>query len=97
MLDYQFFLGFPLDSAYKEQLNNISQPLHSLFIQNGSDEYLKQIDYENTSYLGKNLAIVTDIQSIELLEANIYSLLRRLIPHYSYEKHSLILFPVLIE
>ena len=97
MLDYQLFLGFPLNSNYLNLLDEVSHPIKSLFIQNNHPEYLYKLEYQDVPYLGKKLGPITDIQSIELLEVNIYSLLRRLVPHFSYEKHPLILFPIIIE
>ena len=94
MLDYQFFLGFSLNSVYEERLSQVSLPIRSLFIQNDSAEYLQRIDYEGVFYLGKPLGCRIDTGSLDLSCANVYSLLRRLVPHYSYGDHPLILLPI---
>jgi hypothetical protein len=95
MLDYQIFLGFHLSTSYQECLRETPLPVRSLFIQDNG-EYLAQINYEDSSYLGKSLGPLVELQNLELLEANVYSLLRRLVPDYPYERHPLILLPISI-
>lgn len=84
MLDYHLFFGFPLNSVYQDTLNKIPSNLRSLFIQNHSD-YLQQVEYNGSVYLGKNLGPYIEYNTLDMAEANIYSLLRRLIPDYPYE------------
>lgn len=93
MLDYQLFLGFPLHSTYQISLEKSSPALRNLFIQNNSD-YLCQIEYKGIVYLGKPAGSIVDVQRLESLEENIYSLLRRLVPEYAYEQTPLLLFPI---
>lgn len=91
--DYQIFLGFCVSPSYNECLNRLSSTVRSLFIQNNA-EYLQQIDFDGLTYLGKPLGPLVDMQSLELFEANIYSLLRCLVADHVYEKYPLILLPI---
>lgn len=92
-LDYQLFLGFPIDAAYQALLDKIPDQIRHQFIQNNPD-YLQQIYYNQCPYIGKSLGTIIEFPKIELIEANIYSLLRRLVEHYPYEKNPLILLAI---
>ena len=56
--------------------------------------YLQEFVHHETRYLGKFLGSKTDLSSLELLEENIYSILKRLVPSYPYLDVPLKLFPV---
>jgi hypothetical protein len=96
IFDYQFFLGFPLDSSYEECLQKVSPSVLSLFIQNNS-QYLQQMTYKDSLYLGKPLGFLIEVQRLELFQDNVYSLLRRLVPDYRYEEYPLVLFPIPVD
>lgn len=91
MFDRELFFGFPLDPIYIKKLEKINPYLYSQFI-GDSEEYLKEVNAEGLRYLGKNLGKITSIAKLELIEANIYSLLERLVPDYPYNETSLYLF-----
>jgi hypothetical protein len=93
IFDYQLFLGFPLSDIYLSQLSQLSPELCSVFIKNHSD-YLHQVEIEGKIYLGKYLGPFVDFSSLELIQNNIYSLLKRLIANYPYESYPLVLLAV---
>jgi len=94
MFEVELFLGFPMDAHFTESLNALDPRLVALFINNGEDSaYLEKIAYQNADYVGKYVGEMSEIQSLSLLEANIYSILKKLVPHYPYETVPLILFP----
>lgn len=97
MLDQRLFLGLPLTPSYFDQLKKLPPPLLATFIQRESPDYLQEIESEGIKYLGKYLDSPFDMANLDSLETNIYSLLKRLIPDYSYEEHPLLLLPVIIE
>ncbi len=97
MFDYQLFLGLPILSSYQEELNQLPSSLRDLFIQNKDSSYLQQIEYENVVYLGKSLGSTIETFILDAMQAHIYSLLRRLIPHYPYEQHPLLLLALPIK
>ncbi|MBA3723073.1 MAG: hypothetical protein H0W88_11835 [Parachlamydiaceae bacterium] len=92
-LDYQLFLGFPLNSDYQILLKQTPENLRSLFIQNDPD-YLQEVEHEGILYLGKSLGSSVQIQKIDQMEANIFSLLQRLVGNYQYKSVSLVLLPL---
>ncbi|MGA8165351.1 MAG: hypothetical protein WB791_10105 [Waddliaceae bacterium] len=100
MVFFQLFLGFPLDKLFVEELGKANPYLVAQFIQTGREaysadsEYLREIIYQEMHFLGKFLGGIANLQHIELVEANIYSLLKRLVPHFSYEEIPLYLFPI---
>jgi hypothetical protein len=95
MLGVELFLGFPVDPTFTKELSQIDPQLVALFIQN-DDNYLKEIVYHDVRYLGKFAGKISDTSDLKLLEANIYSLLKKMIPDYPYENVPLVLFPAAI-
>jgi hypothetical protein len=89
----KLFFGLPVDSELSKQLGKINPKILSLFIQEG-ENYLIEVKMENQTYLGKSILNPIDLSSLELLEANIYSLLKKLLPEYPFHLNSLILFPL---
>lgn len=92
MNDFQarLFLGFPIRSDFAQKLAKIPSPLISAIINEG-DRYLQEFPYEGIRYLGKVLNGYTEYPNLELLEINIYSLLKKLVPDYPYDQAPLIL------
>jgi hypothetical protein len=92
-LDYHLFLGFPITEIYRKQLNDVSQEVRSVFIRDHAD-YLQYIEQVGQAYLGKRLNVPVDVSSLELMHDHIYSLLKCLIPAYSYEDSSLMILTI---
>lgn len=90
MIDFQLFLGFPLFSSYKIDLEALEPALRSFFIQNHPD-YLQSVEFNGIKYLGKPLPSLVELSDVELLEANIYSLLRQLVKDHPYQETALCL------
>src|SRR5438105_1590338 len=88
----KLFLGFPIEHDFSLKLDKVNPEIVSLFVKKGGD-YLEKINFKGVSYLGKFVGDIADGTALELLEANIYSLLKKLVPEYSYEKIPLLLFP----
>jgi hypothetical protein len=88
---YQLFLGFPVENQILSALESLSLSVRTLFIQNSPD-YLHEIYYEGRIYLGKPLKPMVDTEELEELEANIYSLLNKLLPNQPIKSNPLILF-----
>ena len=88
----RLFLGFRVDSQYAALLERVNPNLREMFIKNQSG-YLHETTYEGNLFLGKTIEEPVDISSLELFEANIYSLLRKLVSDYPYEDAPLVLFP----
>lgn len=93
MFERKLFLGFQIEPSFQKALLAVNQQLLALFI--GKDgEYLHELSYEKKRYLGRFVDSPVELTTLELSQEHIYSLLKRLIPHYPYEQSSLWLLPV---
>lgn len=92
MFDHQLFLGLPLSESYQQELAKLPVSTRDAFIQSQSSLYLQQIENEGRIYLGKSLGPSVELSTLESIQAHIYSLLKKLVPHYAYEEHPLLLF-----
>lgn len=86
------FLGFPIDDDFDQHLKKVDTQLLEHYVGNG-DDYLKEVFFHNTRYLGKFAGRGSHLADLDLLEENIYSLLKKIVPQYPYEETSLVLFP----
>lgn len=93
MYKVHLFLGFPVDSNFSIKLDQINPAIRTLFIKS-EENYLHEVQKNNQCYLGKLIPNKSELPALEMLEANIYSLLKRLVPDYPYENVPLALFPV---
>lgn len=93
MFSVELFLGFPLDSSFISALGKLDPREVGVFIRDG-DQYLQEVTYREQRYLGKYVGEMSSIESLELIESNVFSLLKKLIPDYPYKEVSLSLFPV---
>jgi hypothetical protein len=91
MFDYQLFLGLPLSKEYQQELAALPSSLREVFIQNQDLSYLQKIEYEGIMYLGKYIGSSIEVASLEAIQAHIYSLVKRLIPHEEGETSLLLL------
>lgn len=90
---FKLFLGYPVDSGFEKALNGVDPAIVSLFIQDGED-YLHEVRYQGARYLGKQVSQIADFEQLELLETNIYSLLKKVVPDYPYHQKQLLIFPI---
>lgn len=85
------FLGFLVDEAFTRALEkNTPEYLH-FFLQPGSG-YLEEVTYQEERYIGKFVSNEQNVGQLELLEAHIFSLLKKLAPDYNYTHSNLVLF-----
>jgi hypothetical protein len=94
MFEINLFLGFPVDALYELQLAQANPNIVALFVQKTNDEYLREIFHNEIRFLGKNIGKMTSLTQLELLENNIYSLLKKLVADFPYDEIPLYLFPV---
>lgn len=93
MLEVQLFLGFPVDKIFSQELEKINPVIAKQFIQRG-ENYLQEITHDGMPFLGKYAGKMATPLQLELLEANIYSLLRKIVPDFSYQEVPLYLFSI---
>lgn len=91
MHDSSLFLGYPLSESYLSQLENLPSPLIEAFIQNQRSEYLQKIEHDGVFYLGKCLESPFDLKDADSLQANLLSLLKKLVPDYPYDQNPIVL------
>jgi hypothetical protein len=94
MFDTILFLGFPLSDSYQRELQQLPSAERELFIQKQVSPYLQQIEDKGIVYLGKSLGSSIEMTALESMQSHIYSLLRKLIPHFPYEQHPLLLLAI---
>ena len=94
VITYQLFLGFLITPSYSDLLSCLPEAVIKSFVNPSDFNYLQEIECEGRRYLGKIIENGIDLSSLELLQANIYSLLKRLVSDYPYENQSLVLFPI---
>ncbi len=85
------FLGFPVDEPFSKLLNKNKPEYLAIFIGSG-EAYLEEVHFQGVCYLGKYVANEEPLMQLELLEANIFSFLRKLVPDYDFATTHLILF-----
>jgi len=93
MFEMQLFLGFPVDAIYASELEKVNPNLVSQYVQD-SDDYLREVIQNELRFLGKNIGKIITLSQLELIEANIYSVLKKLVPDYPYEETPLYVFPI---
>lgn len=91
MFETVLFLGFPLSDSYEQILRQLSDVDRNLFIGDSDASYLQKIESEGVKYLGKYLGPLIEVGALEMSSSHIYSLLRKLVPDFSYDCHPLIL------
>ncbi|MBA3816230.1 MAG: hypothetical protein H0X29_06870 [Parachlamydiaceae bacterium] len=91
MLNLELFLGFPINKDFSQCVAQVDTKIIELFVTE-NDAYLRQVVYKNIIYWGKNIGEVCDIDKLELLEKNVYSLLKKVIPDYPFNETPLLLF-----
>lgn len=86
MVSKSLFFGILYDSFCKEALSRLDSRLKDLFIQSDRQgEYLQLIAEDGQEFLGKHLDAITDFCDLEMLEAHIRSVIRKLVPNYPNE------------
>lgn len=86
------FLGYRLDAPLQDSLEQNFQ-IAAFFIGERQD-CLREIEYQNERYLGKFLGKRVDLNSLELLQENIYSILKKINSDLSCKTVPLVLFPI---
>lgn len=93
-IQIDMFFGFPVDERFANALKSLDPRLINLYVQEGEDTYLQSIENEGNKYLGKPVGIITETSTLELLQLNIYSILKKLVPDFPYESTPLELVPI---
>lgn len=87
------FLGLPKTETYEQALKKADPKIVSTFLSNDG-KYLYEMSYYETKFIGKHVGEITDIQALQLVESNVYSLLKKLFPELPVDKTPLKLIPI---
>ena len=93
MFEVQLFLGFPVDTLFSQEMEKANPNVVAQFIQKEGD-YLREIFHNDMTFLGKEIGKIVSLPQLELLEENIYSLLKKVVPEFPYQETPLYLFPI---
>ena len=88
------FLGIPLDEVCVAALNALDPAFKQLYIQDEAT-CLNEIIHQEQRYLGKKILQAESLAALELVQDNIYSLLKKLLPGYPFSEIHLQLLPIL--
>lgn len=75
----KLFFGLPLNATCEQKLAVLNPQLLLSFVQEG-EHYLQMMTSQGIRYIGKYIDDSPSLTDLELLEANIYSLLKKLFP-----------------
>lgn len=87
----RLFLGAPLAGQLKIAFDQVDRSIISSFL---NEDYLQKTVSGDQVFIGKTLEAVTALTQLELTEAHLRSLLKRLLPDYPVESLSLHLLPI---
>jgi hypothetical protein len=94
LFESKLFLGFFVDASFENHLNSLDQKVKFLYIQK-EDVYLQEYIFQNEMFLGKMIEKPSNLTLLELSSQNILSLLKKIVPNYSYEQAELWLLPLI--
>lgn len=89
----KLFMGVVVEGSFASQFSSANPQLVALFL-NPEREYLLEMKHEGKTYLGKTVSTSADLASLDQMEANIVSLLKKIVPDYPYDDLELVLFPL---
>lgn len=90
MIEYQLFLGIPLEGDLLSLYGSLNPKLLELFL----GDYLRTVTFQKREFLGKAMGMVSTLPQIELSEAHLRSLLSKLFPQYPVHNFPLYLIPI---
>lgn len=90
MTELQLFLGIPVDAHLAARLKSTKE--YTRLISSDPD-CLIELNGAQGCFIGKKIDQFVDNERLRNAEANIYSLLNKLDPNYSFKSIPLILFP----
>jgi len=96
-IEVQLFLGIPVDSQLSKRLDLVDSGLLEEYIDKGDDKSLQFATYQGQRYIGKPVGSFTDLPKLELLEMNIWSLLKKIVPAQKITEKTLELFPLYVK
>jgi len=93
MIEPTLFFGLPFESEPGIQIDALEETLKKLYI-NDEEGHLIELTIDKERYLGKKVGNIIDLPHLALLESNIYTLLKKLLPDYPIEDYPLYLVTI---
>jgi len=93
MYSTQLFLGVPLTAEKAEALDKINPSLRALLIKD-HDACLTEVIWNDNKFLGKFAGKFMDLQELELLKNNVYSLIKKLLPSVDVSEGEIVLVAI---
>ena len=90
ILDLKLFFGFEVEASLEDALSKANSHAVQLFI-NNSSEYLHEVFHNGNRYIGKFIGEISSPSELELLQANIYSITKKLVPNYDFNLNPAVL------
>lgn len=91
MQDVHVFIGMPLEGLFLATYEAVPAQKRALFV--GKDETsLREIQYQDKKYVGRFVPAMSSITDLEMIEQNVFSVLKRLTPEFHFDETPLILF-----
>lgn len=94
MSHIQLFLGAPLKGQLQIALEGVDPHLLSTFLK---EDYLQKTTLYGQVFMGKTLETIASLPQVELSEAHLRSLFKRLLPDYPVESLSFHLLPMSVD
>lgn len=94
MENVELFFGLPLNNDFLNKFQKINPNVCLLFIHDNNNEYLQKITLNESIFIGKNIGKITDLDSLQLSQKHVISILKKLIPDHPFDSDSLVLFPL---
>lgn len=88
------FLGYCTSPDLDQALSSVDPRKVDLFIQGENAQCLSEVVYCGERYIGKFANQISSVEHLALLETNIFSILKKLVPAFPFEDVQLLLFPI---
>ncbi len=89
----QLFMGLPINAEKAAVLEQLSPALRALLIKE-DEACLTEVTFNECKFLGKFAGKFIDMQQLELLKCNVFSLLKSLLPSISISEEDIVLLAI---
>lgn len=95
MLKPQLFLGLQVNESLQKQLDALPSQMREILI-GDAESQLRIIKNQQNTYIGKPACENPNLESLELLEENISSHLKKIFPNLPTDRTKLTLVPIIL-
>ena len=91
MFETTLFLAFALSESFQVELLKLPASEKQRFIQEHPSPFLEYLEDGGVRYLGKLLGASIEMEALESMNAHVYSILKKMVPHFPYEACPLVI------